>query len=163
MSEHDKEVTQAIADTAEVLNDQITKVEIGEGEDRRVVEILKCKVRQIGLVLTFLSQLFEKLGVNKLGQVASQDLENPTVLLNLVAESSDDVFAVATSLCSLEREEFDELDVDDALKVMLAIWEVNQSFFSERVLPLLVQSGLAGTLVGQEAQETLDETQPEDS
>ncbi len=106
--------------------------------DGRKVEIYRCKTKQVGLVLRFIANVFETLGVAKLGDLPEIDINNPVSLLQLIAKSSDEVFAVAVELCSLTTvAELEELDVDDSLRIITKEFEVNKSFFLTRVLPMV--------------------------
>lgn len=127
---------EATAKEADVLNEITNMVTLTTGED---VAILKCKVKQIGIVLRFLSYLMKAIGMKDLNDQPDMDLSNPAELMMLIADGSDHIYPVASSLCSLSQAEFENLEVDDAMAVMMAEWELNRGFFLQKVLPMLGQ------------------------
>lgn len=132
--------------------DELAKVASAIGEtdgvsitlsDGREIQIYKCKTKQVGMVLKLVASLFEQMGIKVLGEIPKLDLENPTILLQLIANSTFSLFSVAVELCSIESlEKFEELDVDDSLAIMLKEFEVNKSFFLTRVLPMIGVAGM---------------------
>jgi hypothetical protein len=116
----------------------IITVHLDSGETRDV-QIRKCKARQIGYVMRFLANAFKITGITDFKQAAqaAEALQDPNVLLNVLSDIMEDAIATAAQLTDLTVDEFHELDLDDAVAVMLAVWTVNQSFFSARVLPMI--------------------------
>jgi divalent metal cation (Fe/Co/Zn/Cd) transporter len=104
--------------------------------DGATVEIYKCKTKQVGLVLKLASSVMRELGFTTFNEVKIS-LDNPANIADMLASVSDDVFTVAAELCSLSYEAFMDLAVDDALHVVIAIFELNKDFFLQRVLPLV--------------------------
>ena len=105
----------------------------------RDVQIRKCKARQIGYVMRFLASAFKTMGITDFKEAAGvvERLKDPNQLLNILSDIMEDGIATAALLTDLETDEFHNLDLDDAVAVMLAVWTVNQDFFSARVLPMI--------------------------
>jgi len=122
------------AKEADVLNGEQSSITTTEGN---TVVIYKCKVKQIGAVLRFLSFLMKAIGMKDLNDQPEMDLSNPTELMMLIADSSDQIYPVAVSLCSINMEEFENLDIEDAIAIMMAEWELNKGFFLQKVMPML--------------------------
>jgi len=122
------------AKEADVLNEKLPVIELSTGQK---VTIYKCKVKQIGVVLRFLVFLMKAIGMKNMSDTPSLDLSNPTELMILMANSSDEIYPVAVSLCSMNMEEFEDLEIDDAMEIMNAEWALNQSFFLQKVMPMI--------------------------
>lgn len=122
------------AKEADVLNNKPLTVTLTTGVE---VTILKCKVKQIGDVLRFLSFLMGALGMKNLASKPAVDLEDPTAIMLVIADSAEHVYPVASSLCSLTVEEIEDLEIEDAMSVMMAEWNLNKDFFLQKVIPML--------------------------
>lgn len=143
MSEQGAQVASQVDEVAE-------KVAVASGtapdtqlvlKDGTKIEIYKCKTRNIGSVLQLVSKVLEDLGVKDTKGAITVDLNDPAVMLKILAQSSGNVLEVAGDLCSLSHEQIADLEIDDTLKVVMRIVEVNKDFFSKNVLPI-VQSAL---------------------
>jgi len=55
--------------------------------------------------------------------------------LQLIAKRSGDIFRLAAAVTNMEADEFDDLDMDDAVKVIMMIGKMNYDFFTKAVLP----------------------------
>lgn len=122
------ETTKVLAGTAG------SAVELNNGD---TVDIYICKTKNTGVVLQAAHSLMVNLGVSNLEELPSIDIKNPTVFLQLIAKSSEDIFLVASELCSLSYEELMELELDDTIKIILQVVTINKDFFSQKLLPLL--------------------------
>ena len=130
-------MNEAINDTAkeaDVLNNIQQSVVLTTGEE---VTIYKCKVRQIGDVLRFLAFLMKEIGMKDLTDTPTMNLSNPTELMMLLADGSEQIYPVAASLCSLNVDQFKDLEIEDAMDIMMAEWDLNKSFFLQKVMPML--------------------------
>jgi len=138
MSEAAKKVSddEVIQETAEIVEGPPNTITLSTGV---VVTAHKCKVRQIGTVLSFLSFLFKKLNVESAEglQDLSADFKNPTVLMELVGDSLERVIDIIQLFCDLDKDAVEDLDIDDCIALALKEWEVNETFFTQRVLPLV--------------------------
>lgn len=105
--------------------------------DGTVVTIRKCQVRDTSQALRLIKVLFDSVGIKKLSDVGSLDLDNTNIILQLIAESYDPITALATELAGLEPNNFRTLDMDDGIKIILKAFEVNKRFFLNSVLPLV--------------------------
>lgn len=142
-----EQANEALANVSEVLDPEIPSVitvTMPDGSEREV-NIFKCKARQIGYVMKFLSGAFKMMGVDTFSDAAEMTagLSNPAKLLNMLSGIMDDAIFTAAILTDLDQNDFMELDLDDALTVVLAVWAVNQAFFLSRILPL-IQGMIAG-------------------
>jgi len=107
----------------------------------REVEIYKCKTKNIGMILQLVSKVLHDLGVKDTSGTVAVDLNDPSVIMKTMASSSANVLEAMGELCSMPLEEINELEIDDTLKILIQIIEVNKDFFLRNVLPL-VRSGL---------------------
>ena len=102
------------------------------------VNIYKCKVRQLVKVSAFLKVLLKQLGIDNVeSQELKINLNDPNTYLVLFDNCRDATLDLITSLCSLNREELDDLELDMMIDLVKKIFEVNKSFFLNRVMPLL--------------------------
>jgi hypothetical protein len=107
------------------------------------VDIYACQVRHLPSLVYAVESVFKELGVTDIAGAteAATDiagsLNNPQRLLQLIAKFTHEVSEIGTTLCSLDDEDFQELEIDDFLKVLIAEVEVNRDFFMQRVKPLL--------------------------
>lgn len=102
------------------------------------VEIYKCKVRQLTKVSTFLKVVLQELGINNIeSQDLKIDLNDPNTYLVLFDNCRNATLELIVSLCSLNRDELEDLDLDMMIDLVKKIFEVNKSFFLNRVMPLL--------------------------
>lgn len=129
-----EEATQATIDAGDTIADTPHDITLADGVT--TVEIRRCKVLQLSSVLRLVRDFFADLKVEKAGDLPKIDLQNPTVILRLFSDYSDQVFAVAASLTSLSEEEMVSLDMDDALLVVKEVWTLNQNFFLQKILPM---------------------------
>lgn len=130
MSEH----TKATAADADVLNNTPQVLTLTTGEE---VTIHKCKVKQIGIVLNFLAYLMKSIGMKDLNDKPAVDLTDTTEIMTLIVNGTPQIYPVSVSLCSLNMEQFEDLEIDDAMAIMMAQWELNQAFFLQKILPML--------------------------
>ena len=130
----DEETTKATIAAGDAIANVPVIVELSDG---REVEIRRCKVLQISRVLRLVSDFFSDMKVKRVGDLPNIDLQNPGVLLNLLANYADQVFEVSAMLTSLEEDEVKELEMDDAILVVREVWLLNQNFFLEKILPMV--------------------------
>jgi len=130
----EQEATDATIAAGDVIANTPVTVELSDG---RKVEIRRCKVLQISRVLRLVSDFFSELKVKKIGDLPQIDLQDPSVILQLFANYADQVFEVTALLTSLNEEEMQELEMDDAILVVREVWLLNQNFFLQKILPLV--------------------------
>lgn len=131
---------QEVADTANKLaGTEKTTVTLASGD---VVDIHKCRARNVGTVLELALFIMKEMNIKTLGELPDIDVKNPAVFLQLIANASDEIFLVAAELCSLDYEDILDLELDDALVVLAQVVNVNKTFFLQKVMPLLGQLGL---------------------
>lgn len=144
------ESAEQMAEVSELLTSRtppVITVTLENG-DTREVKILRCKARQIGYVIRFLASAFKTMGIKdfKKAEKVAEQLKDPQVAFTVLAEVMDDAIATTALLTDMGADDFHELEVDDALAIMLAVFAVNRAFFSTRVLPmvrdLLARGGL---------------------
>lgn len=135
------ESNEALVEVSEVLAPETPSVIIVRMDDGSTldVHVHKCKARQIGYVMRFLANAFKSMGIKDFKEAAGvvERLKDPNNLLNILSDIMEDAISTAAILTDLEEEQFQNLDLDDAVAVMLAVWTVNQAFFSARVLPMI--------------------------
>jgi len=125
------------ADT--VAENNNTTVELN---DETVIDIYICKAKHVGVVLQAALSLMNNLGIKTLGELPSTDFTNPTVFLQLIAKSSEDVFSVAAELSSISIEDLLELELDDVMKIIIQVVTINKVFFLKKLLPMLPSGSL---------------------
>lgn len=64
---------------------------------------------------------------------------DPVELLAAYADHGEAINEAVCIVTGEPREVIDALNLEDALKVLTAVWEVNKDFFAHRVLPLLAR------------------------
>lgn len=71
------------------------------------------------------------------------DLENETHLglwiVELLGNIPDDIIAIACLATDKKPEFFDQIDLDEGVKIILAVVEINKDFFVRKVLPMLLE------------------------
>lgn len=58
-------------------------------------------------------------------------------LIDLYVDHGEAINAAVAIATGLPLEEVEALPLDDAMRLAIAVWEVNQDFFGQRVIPLL--------------------------
>lgn len=112
----------------------IDSVPIRNGAEK--VGIRKCRVKDLKLISNLLSEISTELGVTTEGGITT-DLGDASVIIRLIATCADKVYDACAALCSLDKEQLEELDLDDGVAVVLKAYEVNKDFFTTKVFPLL--------------------------
>jgi len=130
----EEQATEATIEAGDAIANEPVMVQLSDGRD---VEIRRCKVLQISRVLRLLSDFFNEMKVKRVGDLPKVDLQNPTVLLNLLANYADQVFEVSAMLTSLEEKDVQQLEMDDAILVVREVWLLNQNFFLKKILPMV--------------------------
>lgn len=102
--------------------------------DGRLVTIYRCRTRHLAPVLRLIQLGLTSLGVTRLGDAPRIDLQNPEVLLTVLADIGEVVWETAAHLCDQEEAVLQDLLLDDMLSVLGTIVEVNKDFFEQRVL-----------------------------
>jgi|SRR5690606_10465747 len=64
---------------------------------------------------------------------------DPVELLTAYADHGEAINDAVSIVTGEPREVIEGLNLEDALAVLRAVWEVNQDFFAQRVLPLLAR------------------------
>ena len=104
------------------------------------VVITKCKVKHIGLVLQLIARIMDEFGIRTLGQMPKVE-SDVVFFMKLLANLSDEVFTAAAALTNLSKDEFEELELDEAITILHSLYVLNKDFFFQSVLPVL-QSAL---------------------
>lgn len=117
-------------------------------QDDSEVLVYRCRVKHIGAVVRLIRSILASLGITDFTNVKMSDLEkkisDAEFILNLISNSVEDFSEAIASLTSLDKDKFDELELDDAMIVIKKVLEVNYDFFINSVLPkvnALLQSG----------------------
>jgi hypothetical protein len=133
----DTEVKNSGDDLAKVFD--VPKVfTLSDGRD---VVISKSKLRNLTRIINFAQRVISSLtsagviGVSGTG--LSVAVNNPSVILQLIAEFSDEFYSIAQLHVSLSLDELMDIDTDDAVLLFIEIINYNKHFFVQRVAPLL--------------------------
>jgi len=116
-------------------------VTISTGKD---VEIKKVSPVQLVLVLDLLKALTKHLKIKKLDDLAdiAASIEEPVQFLEMCSQSMEPLLKLVSALSNLNEETVKKgLDLDDLIFVIWAQWEVNKSFFTKRLLPMIQKLG----------------------
>lgn len=111
--------------------------------DTTEVGVMVCNGATLPDLLKFGSRVSKDLGLSLKDTDAIKDklldkVDDVSFLLDLIAEYSKDVYSLVGSLTTLQTSgSVAALPIDDLIKVMLKVVEVNTAFFTNRVLPLL--------------------------
>lgn len=143
-------------DTAARLDEMAKKARDIRSDDRHMVylnslgdtEVYKCKAKNVASILEFVSYLMREMGIKSLGELPKLNVNDPTFFLKLISNSADRMFLLAAELSELDHVQVQELDLDDALKLITEIVALNKPFFFQSVLPL-VRSALPSVQVKQ--------------
>jgi len=143
MEQAEKKEDSTLEKEAEIVANPPITVKYHDGRGTiQTAEVYKCKLKQLAPVLRLVSEVLKSLGFTDITDTNAQDdliarTNDPGFILQLIANSADDVMKVASTLCSLSEDELGDLDLDDATVILLKVWEVNESFFLQKVLPML--------------------------
>lgn len=99
------------------------------------VAIRKVTLRTFGPVLSFLRTVLDGLDVQ--GGMPMIDLLSPGPVLKLISENLDAAYDTTVLLSDTTKDELLDMDMEDSLRVILKIVEVNRTFFIEKLQPLL--------------------------
>lgn len=130
--------------TTDAVKELVRKdtVKLSDGRD---VEARLCKVKDIPVFVEFVGLVFSQLGLSgvpmsdekAIADVVTARVNDPAFILKLISENAEKVFAIVAGFTNLSLAEVQELDVDDAVMVCQRVVEINYSFFTQRVLPVL--------------------------
>jgi len=127
--------TKETKEVSDILNEEQPVITLSTGD---TVTIYKCKVRQIGQVLHFIKFVMAEIGMDTPSDKVNADLNNTAVLMDLVINGMDKIYPVASALCSLTEDQFLDLEVEDAMDILMAEWDLNKAFFLLKIVPMLV-------------------------
>lgn len=107
-------------------------------ESGEVVDVYKCKVKQLGKISALLRLVFEELGVKSVEDPEpSINLNDPKVYFVLFEKCEQATLDVISALCSLSKEQVEDLDIAEAIELLLCIFMLNKDFFLKRALPVI--------------------------
>jgi hypothetical protein len=98
------------------------------------VEVSAYKFKQILQAFGFLSEIVIELGY-------LPDVENPSMMAMLLfgalGKHPDEIIGLVKLATGKEDAFYDELSAEEGLDLVLAVWEVNKDFFSQKLRPKL--------------------------
>lgn len=112
-----------------------SKVIYLNGED---VKIFRITPRTLLPTITFVSKVFSSLSVTD--GVPSVNLLDPVVILNLISENLEGSLEILATLSSVGKDDLMDRDLDFVVAIAIAIIEENYRFFTEKVLPRLLEA-----------------------
>jgi len=92
----------------------------------------KMKLRQIIKATGLMSNVFDL--VHEMYKVDAIDVN---LIFKLFALHGDDMLEFLAIVLDKDRTYVDELDLDDAVELMIAVAEVNMDFFAQKLMPLV--------------------------
>lgn len=104
--------------------------------------IRKVSLRTVGPVLEYVQSIFADFKIE--GGMPTIDLLNPSLILQLISKHLDPTYKMAVLMSSVTLDALLDADLDDSLKIIMKIIEVNRAFFIEKIMPML--PGLAPLL-----------------
>lgn len=67
----------------------------------------------------------------------TQNTINPADALSILSESGDELVELLADILKVEKSFIEDLEMDEAVELITAFFEVNTDFFTKRVVPLL--------------------------
>lgn len=67
----------------------------------------------------------------------TQNSINPADALSILSESGDELVELLADILKVEKSFIEDLEMDEAVELITAFFEVNTDFFTKRVVPLL--------------------------
>jgi hypothetical protein len=103
------------------------------------VRIRRVTTVQLYSIIDLVKTLIEhfKIGDFKDLHTIATAMKDPAEFFKAVLQAYPRVVLLLQELTSLSREELNELELDHLLLVAMAVWRVNESFFSRRVSKLI--------------------------
>ncbi len=107
------------------------------------VQVMVCSGETLPLLLKFGAKISKDLGLSLkdakgIKEKLLDKVDDVSFILELIADYATDVYTLVGAMTSLEtKEAVAKLPVDDLVKVIMQVVEVNTDFFMNRVLPLL--------------------------
>ena len=107
------------------------------------VQVKVCSGETLPLLLKFGAKISRDLGLSLKDADGIRDkllakVDDVSFILDLIADYAIDVYSLVGSMTSLgSMQAVEQLPVDDLVKVIMRVVEVNTDFFMTRVLPLL--------------------------
>lgn len=117
----------------DLFDEEKSSVKTSLGE----VTINKIKVRQTPLIVKLIEESRKHFKNQK--KATQQD-----VVMYLVSSKFDELIPLVSSFTSITKEQFEDMDLDDAAIVVASIIRKNKSFLEQKLLPLI--EGLAKVL-----------------
>ena len=100
--------------------------------DGEVIQVKKMKLRQIIKATGLLGNVFDL--VHEMYKVDAIDVN---LIFKLFAENGEDMMEFLTIVLDKDRAFVDDLDIDKAVELMIAVAEVNMDFFVQKLMPLV--------------------------
>lgn len=93
-----------------------------------IVDLLKYMIKSSGL-----SGFDEE----SLQTFAESIKDDPDIMFDIFTQNYDRAMNLITALCSLSKDEVDNLDLDYLMALVTCEWKVNETFFIQRIMPML--------------------------
>lgn len=104
------------------------------------VLVFKAAVKDIKTVGRLIVQVYNDVADEK-GQIQMDKLQGAG-LISVLEKHTEAVFDVVHQLTDVPRQDLDMLLLDDAVRLVAKVWEVNHDFFSKRVLQEVKSAGV---------------------
>lgn len=119
-----------------IVGEEAPTIDIGSIAD---VSIKRVTGAQLYNLLDLFRGIIESTGVKSLSGLEDlqEKIQEPALLMELLMRSHDRMIDLVTGLCSLEKDQVINLEIDHLLLLMMAEWKVNESFFMTRVMGLV--------------------------
>lgn len=100
------------------------------------VRIRKCRVRDTKLITDLIKTVATELKLTTAGEIGVT-LSDAGNILQLVSILTEQIFEAASVLTDKGSDFLQELELDEGIKVVMEVYELNKRFFMEQVYPVL--------------------------
>jgi hypothetical protein len=129
---------QTSLDAAKVLYGSADTVTTSDGGE---VAVKKVTLRTLPSLVEYLQTVIDSLVVTDTvtGESRMIDMHSPQAVLHLISKHLKPTYGVVLSLTSLKEDQLLDMPMDDVLLVVQRLWEVNATFFTQKIVPLLAK------------------------
>lgn len=103
-------------------------------EDGRKVKVSRIKLRHSAFFIGFVRRVMEQVGYRRGGKIEA-NLSDPLTLMTIVEKLPEEVSEALHLLTGMPKAEVGDLDIGDVLTLGTKAFEVNRSFFMEKIVP----------------------------
>lgn len=125
--------------------EKLVRTDVVKAHDGSETNVYLCKLRDIPMFLEFMTLILDQLALENVDIADRASVEsnlkanvhNPAFLLKLISKNANKVFEIVAAFTDKNVDALGEMDIDDALAVGMKVVEVNYTFFTVKILPML--------------------------